>query len=63
MILSHVLTVCVHYRFIDNVASTDGGGAVYVYDFQSMTVSDTMFRGNAAGTGGGALETVRVDVS
>lgn len=48
-------------RFIDNVASSNGGGAVYVSDLRSMVVSNVTFRGNTAGKGGGALETVRSD--
>ena len=45
-------------RFINNTASTNGGGGVYVYTLQTMTVNNVTFSGNTASGSGGALETV-----
>jgi len=47
-----------HRRFISNTASVNGGGGVYVFTLQTMTVNNVTFLNNTATIAGGALETV-----
>ena len=46
------------YRFVNNTAVHDGGGAMYLYTLQDVMLSNVTFMGNSAGNQGGALETV-----